>query len=32
LLVSFTDQTRSNEIELLAAHVEAWAANQGVSA
>ena len=32
LLVSFTDQTRSNEIELLAAHVETWAASQGVSA
>jgi glycine dehydrogenase subunit 1 len=32
LLVSFTDQTRANEIELLAAHMDVWASHQGVSA
>jgi hypothetical protein len=32
LLVSFTDQTKANEIELLAAHMEVWVASQGVTA
>ena len=32
LLVSFTDQTQANEVELLAAHIEVWAASQGVTA
>lgn len=32
LLVSFTDQTKSNDIELLAAHLKVWATSQGVAA
>ena len=32
LLVSFTDQTKANQIELLAEHLEVWTADQGVTA
>ena len=32
LLVSFSDQTKSEEIELLAAHLAVWSASKGVKA
>mgnify|MGYP003312869953 FL=1 len=32
MLVAFTDQTKANEIELLAAHIEVWAASKEVAA
>ena len=32
LLVSFSDQTKSEEIELLAAHLAVWSASKGVNA